>query len=77
MPIAFDCFWHTLAFVMPSAMLLLVVIGVAGWGWPISSKSILNGMASLPFLYSPLHSTSAVEAMTHFKTFARTNTGPL
>eukprot|EP00957_Ditylum_brightwellii_P180382 13741057-Ditylum_brightwellii.AAC.1 len=74
MSTAFDCFWCTLAFMMPSAVLLLVAIGVAGWEWPISSNAIINGMVSLPFSYSPLHSASAAEAMMHFKILARTNT---
>ena len=48
----------------PRAVVLSVMIGVGGWMWPISSRSILAGMACLEFKNNAPISASAAEDMT-------------
>ena len=79
MSIDFDCcFYFTILFIFPSAVLLSILIGVADCGCPNSSNVILIGTASFAFLYNPPHSASAADCMTDLIIFANNvNIAPL
>jgi hypothetical protein len=70
MSIDFDCFCFTVLFMIPSAVLLSVCIGVAGCGWFNSSNVIRIGTASFAFIYNPPHSASAADCITDLIIFA-------
>jgi hypothetical protein len=60
---AFDRFCLTVPLMIPSAQLLSVVMGVAGWGHPISSSATRIGHASCPLTKHAAVSVSAAEAV--------------
>ena len=61
----------------PSAVVLSVIIGVGGWMWPISSRSVLAGMACLELRNNTPISASAAEDMTLLMIWAMLWKAPL
>jgi len=74
---AFDRFCLTVSLAMPLAVLLSVWSGVAGCGWPSSSKAMRMGQMVCAFRNSAPNSASAALAMTDFMIWHNTGTGPL
>ena len=62
---------------MPSAVLLSVLIGVAGCGCPSSSQVIRNGSISRAFINMAPTSDSAADDITDLIIFAMTDMDPL
>ena len=62
---------------MPSAVLLSVLIGVAGCGCPSSSHVIRSGSISRAFINMAPTSDSAADDITDFIIFAMTDMDPL
>ena len=48
MSMAFDFFWRMEEFTMPDAVELSVLMGVLGWGYPISSRHVRMGSETCP-----------------------------
>ncbi len=67
----------TVLFVIDTAVLLSQCTGVAGWGWPSSSRVRRKTVASWQLLKRALSSASAAEATTNLHIPAITCTGPL
>ena len=60
-----------------AAMELSSWIGVAGFGWPISSSAVRSGSPFCMLLKRPQISASAADAMTFFSTSEVLRMGPL
>ena len=78
MSIDFDALCLTVS-IIPSAVLLSVLIGVAGCGCPNSSKVVRIGTASFTFMYNykAPHSASAADCITDLIIFANIYIAPL
>ena len=78
MSIDLVAFCFTVLFIIPSAAVLLsVLIGVAGCGCPNSSHVGRIGTASFAFMYKAPHSASAADCITALITFAKMKIAPL
>jgi hypothetical protein len=64
-------------FTIPTAVVLLMCIGVGDGGWPTSARTIQTMRASFVFTKRALSSASAAEAATIFKIAYVTATLPL
>ena len=64
MSIDFNCFCSTVLFIILSAVLLSVLIGVASCGCPKSSNVIHIGTASSAIMYNPPNSAPAADCTT-------------
>ena len=64
-------------FIIPFAVLLSVLIFVAGYGCPISTNACLNGTANLAFMKRAAISASVADDITNFITFASIRMDPL
>ena len=64
MSIAFVCFGYIVFVTTPSAVELLIWIGVGGCGWPISLRRCLCSIAARELIYSAPSSASAADDMT-------------
>ena len=62
---------------MPQAVLLSVLMGVGGCGWPSSRSVVRMGMATLPLWYTVCVSASAADVMTLRKVTHSVWIGPL
>ena len=61
----FAFFYLTVSFAFPTDHWLSVMMGVGGWGWPISSSAIRSVAASLAFRKSAPRSVSLMEVLDH------------
>ncbi len=77
MSIAFVCCGWVLLLTTPSAVLLLVCIGIGGYLCPISSSVCCWGMALWALMYSAPSSALAADDMTALMSWARLRTAPL
>ena len=69
------CFMVLLA--IPHAVELSTWMGVAGCGWPISSKAVRSAVPSFIFVNKPAVSASAAEETTTLITPVGVSSGPL
>ena len=77
MSIALLCLCLIVLFMIPSAVLLSVRIGIGGCGWSSSSNVVLIGDNYSVFMYSHPTSASATDPITVLIIFASTYIGPL
>ena len=77
MSIALDLTCLQVLLAIDTAVELSVVIAVACWGWPNSSRATLIGRASWAFIYNAPTSDSAADARTFFWILARLWMAPL
>jgi hypothetical protein len=77
MSIAFVRFGWILLFITPSAVVLLVWIGVRGCGWPISVSICCRYTPTFAFKNSAPSSASAADDMTAFMMVAFVMMAPL
>jgi hypothetical protein len=62
-----DCWCLTVVFTMPTTVELSQWIGVAGWGWTISSSVSRKNVACLQFRNNAPSSASAADATTNLR----------
>ena len=70
-------FYAIVPFIIPFAVLLSVLIFVAGCGWPIAINTYCNGTANLAFMKRADIFASAADDITNFITFASISMDPL
>ena len=61
-----DAFGAIVFFMSPMAVVLSMITGVLGWGWPISSNAIHIGSALLQFMYDTATSVSHADDVRDF-----------
>ena len=77
MSIAFDRLCLIVLLARPHAVLLSTCIGVAGCGWPISSRAVRSAVASFMLENNPAVSASAADEHTTLMTPVGVRIGPL
>ncbi len=66
----------TVMLAMLTAVEILQLVGVGGWGWPISSSANLKIVACLQFRKRAPSAASVAEAMTNLKIVQRMKNAP-